>query len=132
MGKTAMTAVLVCSKLPMDLVIHHPQRPQDKVTLKGTNSSRILDAAGNYSAPAAGYVTTEVDADFWEAWMLVHNQPGTRFAALDSGAIFEAKDAASAKSIAAEFSKRKTGLEPLGTDGKDDRAPGVKKRNDKD
>src|SRR6266700_2809058 len=125
MAKATLT--LVCSKLPMDLILHHPQRPQQKVTLKGTNSTRIMDMNGNYSAPAAGYVATEVDEEFWESWKLVHDQPATRYAALHSGAIFEASSKESASSIAKEYGKRPTGLEPMRTDGMDERAPGAKK-----
>lgn len=119
--------IIIGSKLPTSLILNHPLDRSVKVTLNGVNSTRILDANGNHSAPAAGYATTEVDAEFWEAWLMAHSPKGRPFKALESGAIFEASSEASAKSIAAEFRERKTGLEPLGTDGKDERAPGVKK-----
>lgn len=106
MGK----AVLICSKLPTGLILKHPMDPSTTVTVKGTNSAGKGIGGSPIIIP---YATTEVDADFWEAWSLVHNQKGKEFPALKSGAIFQAKDEASAKSLYREGEKRKTGLEQL-------------------
>lgn len=95
--------IIVGSKLPNGLVLHHPTDPNKKVTIKGLNSSKIVGAT---------YVTTEVDAEFWQTWKLVHKE----FVPLKSGAIFEAKNEAAASSIAKERAKVKTGLEPMSRD----------------
>lgn len=96
--------VIIGSKLPFGLVIKHPSDPSKKVTLNGLNSSKIVGAT---------FVTTEVDADFWEAWKAAHDQKAHPFQPITSGAIFETKNQASAGAVAKEYSKRKTGLEPL-------------------
>ena len=87
--------------------------PSKTVELKGKNKSLIVGAE---------YATTEVDGDFWEQWAAVNKE----FPAVKSGAIFVAKTLTDAAAIAAEFKDRKTGFEPMRTDGKDERASGVK------
>ena len=116
-----MPTVLIASKLPNALILQHPKKPTETVTIAGVNSSRIFAPGSGYSAPVRPVVTTEVDANFWETWKPEH----ATFKPLTSGAIFEVKSESHAKSIAIEQAKRKTGLEPMSTDGKDSRAPGV-------
>lgn len=109
MGK-AQNTVTIGSKLPTGLILRHPMIPDTKVTIKGTNSA----GKGIGGVPIIiPYATTEVDAEFWESWMLVHNQKGKEFPALKSRAIFQAKDEESAKSLFRENEKHKTGLEQL-------------------
>jgi hypothetical protein len=102
--------ILIGSKLPTGLILHHPLDPTIKVTIRGLNGA----ARGTNGQPiSVPYVLTEVDEEFWEAWKAAHDTPRTTFPPLKSGGLFEAKDEASAKSIAREFEKHKTGLEPL-------------------
>ena len=103
------TTVLIGCRLPNGLILHHPEKPDVKVTLAGVNSSKIIGAT---------YVTTEVDEEFWQVWKLRHEGV---FEPLTSNAIFEAKDEASAKDFAKDLTKEKTGFEPLSKD-----AAGVK------
>lgn len=105
--------VVVGCKLPHGINIEHPMDPTKTVELKGKNKSLIVGAE---------YATTEVDGDFWEQWAAVNKE----FPAVKSGAIFVAKTLTDAAAIAAEFKDRKTGFEPMRTDGKDERASGVK------
>ena len=56
------------------------------------------------------YGVTEVDADFWEAWK---KQVTDKYAPLESGAIFEAKNTKEVEAKAKENKTRKTGHEPL-------------------
>jgi len=102
------TVILIGCRLPHGLVLSHPLKKDVKVTLNGLNSSRII---------GADYVTTEVEADLWEAWKLTRSD----FAPLKSGAIFEARNESEAASIAKELRGEKTGLEPMPKD-----AAGVK------
>ncbi len=108
----ATDKVIIGSKLPTGLVLKHPKSPSLKIVLKGLNSSKIIGAT---------FVTTEVSAEFWEAWKAAHSHATHPFQPLASGAIFETKNEASAGAVAKEYAKRKTGLEPL-----DPTAGGVK------
>ena len=94
--------VTIGCRLPHGLVLEYKGV---EVTLKGKNS-RVV--AGLY-VPEQDFATTEVDADFWEAWITAHST----FPAILSGAIFIAKDAASAEAIAKEFRNEPTGMEQL-------------------
>jgi len=105
-----MAKVIIGCKLPHGLVIENPMNPNERVTLNGLNKSLIIGAK---------HATTEVDADMWKLWKATNKD----FGPLKNGAIFEAKDAASAKSIAKETEKEKTGFEAM--DPKD-KASGVK------
>lgn len=109
----AAKIVVVGCKLPHGITIEHPMDPTKKVELKGKNSAVII---------GADYATNEVDGDFWEQWVAVNKE----FPAVKSGAIFVAKSLTDAAAVAAEFKDRKTGFEAMRTDGKDDRAAGVK------
>jgi len=114
----AKTIIIGC-KLPHGIILHHPLDPSKIVELNGKNKVTIIGAE---------HATTDVDAEFWEHWSSVHAE----FPALKSGAIFVAKSAADAEAIAREFEDRKTGFEPMRTDGKDERARGVKSADTKD
>lgn len=111
--------VVVGCKLPHGILLEHPLDPSKKVELKGTNKALILGAE---------YATTEVDGELFDLWLAVNKD----FPAVKSGAIFVAKTIADAAAIAAEFKERETGFEPMRTDGKDKRAAGVKKSDNKD
>ena len=96
----AKTTVIVGCRLPHGIVLDHPLDPSKKIELAGLNKALII---------GADHATTEVDGEFWEQWKTVHKD----FPALKSGAIFEAKDAASAKAKAKELKDEKTGFEPM-------------------
>ena len=94
------TRVVIGCKLPHGLILDHPLDPSKKVELNGLNRTRIIGAT---------YATTEVDGEFWEQWKTVHKD----FPALQSGAIFEAGNAAEAAAVAKELEGEKTGFEPM-------------------
>jgi len=94
--------VTIGCRLPHGLVLEHNGV---SVILKGKNTKVV---AGMY-IPEQDFATTDVDADFWEAWFTQHST----FPAVLSGAIFIAKDAASAESIAKELRNEPTGMEQL-------------------
>lgn len=96
--------VTIGCRLPHGLVL---EVKGVSVTLKGKNS-KVIPSVGIY-VPEQDFATTEVDADFWEAWFTQHST----FPAVLSGAIFIAKDAASAESIAKELRNEPTGMEQL-------------------
>lgn len=101
-----MAKVIVGCKLPHGIVLENPLDPAQKVTLNGLNKIEIIGAT---------HATTEVDAEFWDLW----EKSNPDFAALKSGAIFVAKTAAEAKSIAKEYAKEKTGFDKLIPDAKE-------------
>jgi hypothetical protein len=109
-----MAKIIVGCRLPNGLVLTHP-KSGETVTLAGLHSSKIIGAT---------HVSTEVDSDFWEAWKA---SMGNNFTPLKTGAIFEARSETDALAKAKELRKENTGFEPMGTDGKDPRASGVKK-----
>ncbi len=111
--------VTVGCKLPHGITIEHPLDPSKTVTLNGKNKAVILGAE---------YASTEVDGDFWEQWLAVNKE----FPAVKAGAIFVAKSATDVAAVAREFADRRTGFEPMQTDGKDPRAQGVKTSSTKD
>jgi len=111
--------VIVGCRLPHGITLEHPMNPTVKVELTGKNKALII---------GSDHATTEVDADFWAQWEGVNKE----FPALKSGAIFVAKNASDATAIAKENKDRVTGFEPMRTDGKDERASGVKSANTKE
>lgn len=108
-----MARVLVGCKLPNGIVLEHPEKPEVKVTILGLNKRTII---------GSDYMSTDVDGEFWDAWI----KSNAKFPAVKSGAIFVAKDLRSLEAAGKEAKKRRTGLEPMQTDGKDPRAGGVK------
>jgi hypothetical protein len=111
--KMAKTVIVGC-KLPMGIILENPNDASKKVTLNGKNKALIV---------GADFATTEVDGEFFEAWLAVNSE----FPALKSGAIFVARSIGEAQAVAKDFEGVETGLEPMRTDGKDSRARGVKK-----
>lgn len=105
-----MAKVIIGCKLPNGLVIENPLNPNERVTLNGLNKALIIGAK---------HATTEVDADMWKLWKATNKD----FGPLKNGAIFEAKDKASANAIAKETEKEKTGLEKIDPN---DKTTGVK------
>ena len=94
--------VTIGCRLPHGLVLEHKGA---SVTLKGKNS-RVV--AGLY-VPEQDFATTEVDAEFWEAWSKEHST----FPAVTSNSIFVAKDPSSAEAVAKELRAESTGFEQL-------------------
>ena len=119
MAKNDSKTVMVGCRLPHGIVLEHPLDPSNKVTLNGLNKIIIIGQT---------YGQTRVDADFMQEWEAVNRE----FPAYKSGAIFIAKDEIDVVAKAAELEKAKTGFEPMQTDGKDERARGVKSANEKD
>lgn len=105
--------IVVGCKLPHGITLEHPADPKKTVTLNGVNKAVIV---------GADYATTEVDEEFWAAW----SEANKEFPAVKSGAIFAARSNSDVQAIGKENADRKTGMEPMRTDGKDPRASGVK------
>jgi hypothetical protein len=93
-------SVFIGCKLPNGIILEHPANKAHKVELKGVSNVLVI---------GADYATTEIDADFWEAWEVKNKD----YAPLKSGAIFAAKSGGEVAAIAKDFSARKTGLEPI-------------------
>ena len=104
-----MARIIIGCRLPNGLTIAHPNTGV-KATIAGMYSSKIIGAT---------HITTEVDAELWEAWK---TSVGKDYAPLKSGAIYEARSATEALDKAKDLRKEKTGFEPMAQD-----APGVKK-----
>lgn len=90
--------VTVGCRLPHGLTLRHPMDSSQTVEIQGLNKSNII---------GADCMFTEVDADFWDAWIMVHSE----FPAITSNAIFVGKNKSSAEAIAAEVKDEKTGFE---------------------
>ncbi len=88
--------VTVGCKLPNGIVIRHGDK---SVELKGWNDEAIY----------FGHGLTEVDKDFWDAWIKDHAD----FAPVKGGFIFAQNNFASAKAESKEKEKEKTGLEGI-------------------
>jgi hypothetical protein len=101
-----MAKIIIGCRLPNGLVLTHGN---SSATLAGLHSSKIIGAT---------HVTTEVDAELWEAWKTLM---GKDFAPLKTGAIFEARNETEALAKSKELRKEKTGFEPMQQD-----AAGVK------
>ena len=89
--------VIIGCKLPNGIILEVGDKQQ---VIKGLNSIVIIGAP---------YRTTEVDADFYAAWLEEHKE----FPAIKSGAIFIAKNFESIKSVAEDLKDEKTGFEPM-------------------
>lgn len=112
-----MAKIIIGCRLPNGLTLHHPVTGE-AVTLDGLHKSKIIGAT---------HVSTEVDAEFWDAWKTKFKD----YAPLKAGAIFEARSETDALAKAKELRKERTGFEPMQTDGKDQRASGVKTDKEK-
>jgi hypothetical protein len=111
---TAKKIVLVGCKLPhglrMELV--------DKDGKLQVKYLRGLNATLWHKGKRESFVTTEIDADFWDGWK---KAIGDKFKPLTSGAVFAANDPRSIQAKGNELEKVRTGFEPL-----DPTAHGVK------
>lgn len=106
----ASLRVVIGCRLPHGIILTRPN-PKDplnpeKVKLVGIHSSKLIQRDGS---PAADFVTTEVDAEFWDAWKTAYHS----FKPLQVGSIFEARNEQEAKIKAKEYSRQKTGFEPI-------------------
>ena len=108
-----MAKVIIGCRLPNGIILEHPTNPKKKVELAGLNKTTIIGAT---------YAQTDVDSEFWEAWLAANRE----FAPLVNGAIFFAKNADEAQSKAKDVAKESTGFEPMAQND-DKRARGVKK-----
>ena len=108
-GKT----VTVGCKLPHGIVLEHPTNPTVKVALKGKHAATIIGAE---------HSNTEVDVEFWQDW----SKANANFPAFKSGAIFVGKSSVDVDAMAKDLKGLNTGFEAMRTDGKDERAGGVK------
>lgn len=111
----AKNIVTVGCKLPNGLEIHLGDNREKVVVLKGANSSDLI----------GGHGLTEVDAEFWAAWL----EQNTDFAPLQAGLIFANESAAKARDEAKEKVDNASGFEGINPEkpGKD-----IKKATDKD
>jgi hypothetical protein len=116
--KDSKTVQIAC-KLPNGLVIEHPSDPNRKIELTGLNGALIIGAE---------YGLTSVDREFATAWFAANKE----FAPVKACAIFMADTTEDVTAMAGELRKELTGFEGMRQDGKDKRAGGIKKRDDKE
>ena len=109
-----MDMVMVACKLPNGITLENPMDLTQKVTLKGNNSTRYLEP-GSDAVREREYAVTPVNAEFWQMWSAMN----TKFAPVESGAIFAAPTQVDVDAMSREFAKRKTGFErkPQHADG---------------
>lgn len=100
-----MSKITVGCRLPNGLVLRLQDNKgnETRVELKGQNAD--MHGALFIQPTHCGY--TEVDKDFWDAWIAKHAD----FPAVSSGAIFAEATEFKAKGAAKERVKEKTGLE---------------------
>lgn len=100
-----MSKITVGCRLPNGLVLrlHDDKGGEVRVTLRGQNAD--MNGALFIQPTHCGY--TEVDKDFWDAWVAKNAD----FTPLVNGAIFAEATKAKAKGAAKERVKEKTGLE---------------------
>lgn len=100
-----MSKVTVGCRLPTGIILRlaDDQGNEKQVELKGQNAD--MNGAIFIQPTHCGY--TEVDKDFWDAWVAKNAD----FAPLVNGAIFAEATEAKAKGAARERVKEKTGLE---------------------
>jgi hypothetical protein len=103
-----MAKYVIGCKLPHGIIIELPADPSKKITLNGKNKAVIIGAE---------HGTTDVDSEFWDAWIAANPD----FPAVKSGAIFVAKNLNDAAAIAKETADEKTGFEAM-----DPKSNGVK------
>lgn len=99
--------IVIGCRLPCGLVLEHEGK---QVTLAGQNQNK----QGIILLSQDDYGETIVDASYWAAW----KKANAGYTPLVTGAIFEAKNQAEAKSKQKELKGEKTGHEPMPqTDG---------------
>lgn len=97
---TMADKVIVGCKLPNGIVLEVGDK---KKVVNGLNAAVII---------GSDHVTTEVDADFFNAWLEDHKD----FPAIKSGALFVARTIDAIKEKAKDLKKKKTGFEPMQQD----------------
>lgn len=101
-----MPTVLIGCRLPHGLTLTHPNPDvTEKVTLAGTWSNPLRKPD---HSPAADYVVTPVDAEYWEVWKKAYHT----YKPLRNGSIFEARSEQDAAAKMKDLRKVKTGFEP--------------------
>lgn len=91
------SVVFVGCRLPNGIILEHPNNPNNKVEIAGTRATKV----------AVPYVVTEVDRDFWDAWLLVHSD----FAPLKNKSLFVESTLDRAQSMGKEVATERTGME---------------------
>ena len=91
-----MATVKVACKLPNGLIIDHKGQ---RVTLNGANASQLVN----------GYGTTDVDKEFFDAWLAANK--GQKL--VKNGAVFGVESASKLEGATKERAGEKTGLEGL-------------------
>ena len=100
--------ILIGNRLATGLILNDPLDQDRKMTIEGTNTSRIIGAT---------FQVTRVPVDFWENWKGYHGSGKNVFPAYASGAIFEAGSTETeAEKEAKNLEGTKTGLEGLDPD----------------
>jgi hypothetical protein len=98
--RTMADKVIIGCKLPNGIILEAGDKKQ---VVKGLNSIVIIGAT---------HATTEVDAEFYAAWLEEHKD----FPAVKSGALFVARTIDAVKEIAKDREEDKTGFEPMSQD----------------
>ena len=95
-------------KLPagIHMDFHNPGRPLRRVTLRGSNASRVIGGFG---------ITENVSKEYYDEWV----KQNAEHPAVKNGFIFWMSKVADAEAKATEMAKEKNGFEAL-----DPRAPG--------
>lgn len=106
-GKNTVT---VGSKLPFAITLRNPMNPEDTVVVRGLNGA---PKGRNGVIMQLPYMTTEVSAEFWDAWYPLHSAGRRPFAPLANGSIFVASSYEEAAVVARDYEDEKTGLEGL-------------------
>ena len=93
--------VTIGCKLPAGHILHlNPGQPNERsVKLNGANTARI----------AGGYGFTEVEKDFWDAW--IKRNASMQF--IVGGMIFCTKSERDAEAVAKERESERSGFEPV-------------------
>lgn len=90
-------SIVIGCRLPNGIIL---DLNNNTVEIAGLNKAVII---------GADHVTTEIDADFWDAW----KAKNSGFAPLVSGSLFEAKSQGEASAKAKELKTKKTGFEKM-------------------
>jgi len=106
-----MSKVTVGCRLPTGIILRlaDDQGNETQVELKGQNAD--MNGAIFIQPTHCGY--TEVDKDFWDAWVVKHAD----FPAVANGAIFAETTESKTRAAAKERVRETTGLEGVSPDG---------------
>jgi len=110
--------VTVGCKLPngLHLDFAEPGKPLRRVSIRGSNSSRVIGGFG---------ITEGVPSEYFEDWMAKHQE----LPAVANGLIFAMEKSESTVAKSKEYAGLKNGLEPM---LQEDKTVGIKKLSDKD